>query len=166
MNWTIYCAECVASIVIFTCAIMIPLCRNPIWWIHDYPKDIQEKYFENHERIPIQPLSAPVLMKKGMALLVCLAVFVGLSWLAGARSFPAAFLSSYGLWLLVDWYDCFFLDWVLFANLKRIRLPGTEHMDNAYHQKLYHVRQSAIGMALGLIPCLLCGGIVALIAQQ
>lgn len=57
-----------------------------------------------------------------------------------------------------------FLDWVLFANLKRIRLPGTEHMDSAYRQKLYHVRQSAIGMALGLIPCLLCGGIVALLA--
>jgi hypothetical protein len=22
----------------FTCLIMIPLCKNPIWWIHDYPK--------------------------------------------------------------------------------------------------------------------------------
>jgi hypothetical protein len=54
---------------------------------------------------------------------------------------------------------------VLFANIKRIRLPGTEHMDNAYHQKLYHVRQSTIGMALGLIPCLLCGGIVALLGK-
>ena len=60
-------------------------------------------------------------------------------------------------------YDCFFLDWVLFANVKRIRLPGTEHMDKAYHQKKYHVVRSVIGMALGLVPCLLCALIVAVL---
>ena len=53
---------------------MIPLTRNPIWWIHDYPKDIQEAYFENHERIPTQAFSAPVLLKKSFALLLALAV--------------------------------------------------------------------------------------------
>lgn len=52
--------------------------------------------------------------------------------------------------VLIDWYDCFFLDWVLFANVKRIRLPGTEHMDKSYHQKKYHFVHSVIGMALGL----------------
>ena len=160
MNWMIYGMECIVILVLFTCAIMIPLCRNPVWWIHDYPEDIQEKYFETHERIPTQPLSFPVLLKKGAALILALAVFVGLVLLAGANDFWAAFLASYGIWFLVDWYDCFFLDWVLFANVRRIRLPGTEHMDQAYHQKKYHVVHSAIGMVLGLIPCLLCGLIV------
>ena len=124
MNWTIYCIECVASVALFTGAIMIPLCRNPVWWIHDYPADIQEKYFENHERIPTKTLSVPVLLKKG-----------------------------------------FFLDWVLFANVKSIRLPGTEQMDLSYHQKKYHVIRSLIGMALGLVPCLVCGWIVAAVSQ-
>ena len=160
MNWMIYGMECMVILILFTCAIMIPLCRNPVWWIHDYPQDIQEKYFETHERIPTQPLSFPVLLKKGAALILALAVFVGLVLLAGADDFLTAFLASYGIWFLVDWYDCFFLDWVLFANVKRIRLPGTEHMDRAYHQKKYHVVHSAIGMVLGLIPCLLCGLIV------
>lgn len=68
MNWTIYGIECVVAIIVFTCVIMIPLCRNPIWWIHDYPQDIQDKYFENHERIPTQVFSAPVLIKKCFAL--------------------------------------------------------------------------------------------------
>lgn len=163
MNWTIYTLECLTTIILFTCAIMVPLCRNPVWWIHDYPKDIQKKYFETHERIPTQVLSVPVMMKKCAALLLALAVFVGLVMLAGADSFKTAFFASYGIWLLVDWYDCFFLDWVLFANVKRIRLPGTEHMDKAYHQKKYHVVRSVIGMALGLIPCLLCGLIVMMI---
>ena len=70
LNWTIYCIECVASVALFTGAIMIPLCRNPVWWIHDYPADILEKYFENHERIPTKTLSVPVLLKKGFALLL------------------------------------------------------------------------------------------------
>lgn len=52
MNWTIYGIECVGLLILFTCLIMIPLCRNPVWWIHDYPEDIQEKYFETHDRIP------------------------------------------------------------------------------------------------------------------
>jgi hypothetical protein len=28
-------------------------------------------------------------------------------------------------------FDTCFLDWILFANIKRIRLPGTEHMEGA-----------------------------------
>ena len=165
MNMTDYLTECAVCVIVFTCAIMIPLCRNPVWWIHDYPRDIQEKYFETHERIPTRLLSAPVVIKKGLALLLCLAVFVGLALLAGARNFLSAFSASYGLWLIVDWYDCFFLDWVLVANLKQVRLPGTEHMDKEYHQKTYHFVHSLIGMALGIVPCLLCGCIVMALSQ-
>ena len=163
MNWPVYFAECAACLVLFTCAIFIPLCRNPVWWIHDYPPDIQEKYFETHERVPTEALSGPVLMKKGMAILVCLAVLAVLVRLAGAKTALSAFLASYGLWLLIDWYDCFFLDWVLFANMKSVRLPGTEHMDAAYHQKRYHFVQSLWGMLIGLIPCLIGAGIYACI---
>lgn len=94
--------ECVAAVILFTAAIMIPLCRNPVWWIHDYPKDIQEKYFETHECIPTQVLSATVLIKKGFALLLALVIFVGLVLFAGADSFASAFLASYGIWLLTD----------------------------------------------------------------
>lgn len=53
MNWTIYIVECCVLIFLFTGSIMIPLTRNPIWWIHD---------------------SAPVLLKKSFALLLALAV--------------------------------------------------------------------------------------------
>lgn len=98
MNWTIYLLECAVSVIVFTCAIMIPLCRNPVWWIHDYPKDIQEKYFETHERIPVAPLSVPALLKKSFAILLSAAVLVGAVKLACANGFISAFLVSYGLW--------------------------------------------------------------------
>ena len=91
MNWAIYGLECIVILILFTCAIMIPLCRNPVWWIHDYPEDIQEKYFETHERIPTQPLSVPVLLKKGAALILALVLFVGLVLLVGAEHMDKAY---------------------------------------------------------------------------
>lgn len=154
MNITIFIIEAVVLTVAFTGMILIPLIKDPVWWIHDYPKDIQEEYFKTHERIPSAFFSKTVLLKKGFALLVALAFFVGLIWLAGAQSFLQAFIVSYGLWLIIDWYDCFILDWVFFANCKAVRLPGTEHMDKAYHQKTYHFIRSLWGMLIGLIPCL------------
>ena len=38
------------------------------------------------------------------------------------KDYLSAFLLSYGIWFVIDWYDCFFGDWVLFANIKKIRL--------------------------------------------
>ena len=102
MNWTIYGMECVGALILFTCLIMISLCKNPVWWIHDYPKDIQEKYFETHERIPTEVLSAPVFLKKGFAVLLALSILTALALAAGATDFKTGFLYAYGLWLLVD----------------------------------------------------------------
>ena len=159
MNYTVIIIEAVVLTLAFTAMILIPLVKNPVWWIADYPEDIQEEYFKTHERIPTKFFSATVLLKKGMALLVALALLLIVVKLAGAYDFGSAFLLSYGLWLFIDWYDCLFLDWVLFANMKAVRLPGTEHMDKAYHQKRYHFIQSLWGMLIGLIPCLVGAGI-------
>ncbi len=161
MNWTIIIIETIVMTIAFTAMILIPLVKNPVWWIHDYPKDIQEEYFKTHERVPSEFFSKSVLLKKGCALLVALVLMLVLMKLAGAYDFWSTLALSYGIWLFIDWYDCFFLDWVLFANMKSVRLPGTEHMDKAYHQKRYHFIQSLWGMLIGIIPCLIGAGIYA-----
>ena len=161
MNWTIIIIETFVMTIAFTAMVLIPLVKNPVWWIHDYPKDIQEEYFKTHERVPSEFFSKSVLLKKGCALLVALVLMLVLMKLAGAYDFWSSLALSYGIWLFIDWYDCFFLDWVLFANMKSVRLPGTEHMDKAYHQKRYHFIQSLWGMLIGLIPCLIGAGIFA-----
>ena len=163
MNWMIIICETVIMTIAFTAMVLIPLVKNPVWWIHDYPKDIQEEYFKTHERVPSEFFSKSVLLKKGCALLVALVLMLVLMKLAGAYGFWSALALSYGIWLFIDWYDCFFHDWVLFANMKAVRLPGTEHMDKAYHQKRYHFVQSLWGMLIGLIPCLIGAGIYACI---
>lgn len=155
MNIEVFIVEAIVLVMVFTAMILIPLTQNPVWWIHDFPKDIQEEYFKTHERIPSEFFSVTVLIKKCLGLLIALAILVFLIWLVGARNFTEAFVVSYGLWLIIDWYDCFILDWVFFANMKSVRLPGTEYMDKAYHQKKYHFVRSLYGMVIGLIPCLI-----------
>ena len=70
MNWTIIIIETIVLTLAFTAMILIPLVKNPVWWIADYPEDIQEEYFKTHERIPSKFFSPTVLLKKGMALLI------------------------------------------------------------------------------------------------
>ena len=116
MNWTIIIIEIIVMTIAFTAMILIPLVKNPVWWIHDYPQDIQEEYFKTHERVPSEFFSKTVLIKKGCALLFAFLLMLGLMKLAGAYDFWSALALSYGIWLFIDWYDCFFLDWVLFAT--------------------------------------------------
>lgn len=163
MDFSVFIIEAIVLTVVFTGMILIPLVKNPVWWIHDYPKDIQEEYFKTHERLQTEFFSKTVLLKKCFALLLAFVLFIGLIWLTGAQSFMQAFAVSYGLWLIIDWYDCFILDWLIFANCKAIRLPGTEHMDKAYHQKTYHFIRSLWGMLIGLIPCLISSALYSLI---
>lgn len=53
------------------------------------------------------------------------------------------------------WYT-FFLEWGLFVNIKRIRLPGTEHMDKEYYQKWFHVK-----IYIPVIPFAAIGGFLS-----
>ena len=85
MNWTVIIIETLVMTAAFTAMILIPLVKNPVWWIHDYPKDIQEEYFKLHKRVPADFFSPTVLLKKGLAILVVLALLIGLiPCLAGA----------------------------------------------------------------------------------
>ena len=45
MNWTIIIIEAIVMTIAFTAMVLIPLVKNPVWWIHDYPQDIQEGLF-------------------------------------------------------------------------------------------------------------------------
>lgn len=148
--------------IVFSALIQIPLMKNPVWWIHDFPQDIQDEYFKTHERIPSAFFSKTVLMKKAFGLIIALALLEGIVWWVGAHSFTDAFIIIYSLWTIINWYDCFILDWVFFANIKAVRLPGTEHMDKAYHQKKYHFVRALYGMLIGLIPAFLGAAIYTL----
>lgn len=73
LNWTIYAIECVVAVVLFTGVIMIPLCKNPIWWIHDYPKDIQENILKH-----MKDMDKAYHRKKYHVVHLCIGMVLGL----------------------------------------------------------------------------------------
>ena len=92
-------------------------------------------------------------IKKLVALIAFMFLFAWMLHMAGAKNFVEGLLLSYVYILCLFAWDTFFLDWVLFANMKRIRLPGTEHMEKEYHQKWFHVK-----VCIPMIPVFAAGG--------
>ena len=97
--------------------------------------------------------SKNVILTKGLGVLVFATILVLCAYFAGAKTFWQGFGAAFGLMAWIGVYDTFFLDWVLFANMQYFRLPGTEHMDEAY-QSTY---ATIFGFILSLIlPVFLC----------
>ena len=132
--------------------------------IHNYPPDIQEAYFRTHRRVDVSLRSKKVALTKGAGILLFTAVLSACALLAGARTFLQGFWLTFGLMVWIGAYDTFFLDWVLFANLKMFRLEWTEHMDRAYHQKWFHAKGMLFpGVVFALVPAALVGWLITLV---
>ena len=132
--------------------------------IHNYPPDIQKEYFRTHKRVDVSYKSKNVILTKGLGIVIFTGILLVCALAAGAETFGQGFLLTFGLMVWIGIYDTCFLDWVLFANLPMFRLEGTEHMDDAYHQKWFHLKGMLFpGIIFALIPAALVGWIVAVI---
>ncbi|MGN0615014.1 hypothetical protein [Ruminococcus flavefaciens] len=150
--------------VLFTIICFKTTGGNNTTQVENYPHDIQEEYFKTHERIPTASLSKRVVITKSIALIGFAVILIIMALLAGASTFTQGFLFAFGMMAWIGAYDTFFIDWVLFANMKRFRLEGTEHMDKAYHQKWFHLKGMLFpGLMFALIPAVIVGLIVMLI---
>ena len=164
MNLSVILIKMLIFSILFTVMCFKTTGKNNTAQIHNYPTEIQEEYFKTHERIPTEPLSKRVVLTKGIAVLVFAAMLVIMAFLAGAETFLQGFLFAFGMMAWIGAYDTFFIDWVLFANMKRFRLEGTEHMDKAYHQKWFHMKGMLFpGIVVALIPAALVGLAVSII---
>ena len=81
-----------------------------------------------------------MVIKKIVAAIILVFVLAWMLHKAMTKTFLEGLWLSYLFICAVFVWDTFFLDWVLFANIKKIRLPGTEYMDKEYHQKWFHVK--------------------------
>lgn len=165
MNVAVIIVSCIVFCIIFTILIFATTGKDATVQVQNYPIEIQEEYFKTHERVPTEPLSGRVILLKCIGILVFAAILIGLALLAGADTFLDGFTFAFGLMVVVGAYDTFFLDWVLFANMKRFRLEGTEHMDKEYHQKWFHVKGMLFpGIIIALVTALIVGVLVMLFA--
>ncbi|MBR1691872.1 MAG: hypothetical protein IJ711_03740 [Lachnospiraceae bacterium] len=164
MSVTVILIEMLVFSALFTTMCFATTGGNHTVQVDNYPPEIQEEYFKTHERIKAEPLSGRAVLKKAIAILVFAAVLVFMAMLAGARNFLQGFLFAFGMMIWIGAFDTFFIDWVLFANMKRFRLEGTEHMDKEYHQKWFHLKGMLFpGIIFALIPAVLVGLVMILL---
>lgn len=167
MTWWVILLEAVAFAAIFTAIVFSVYRGDKIYRpsaIHNYPPDIQEEYYKTHERVDVSGKSKSVILTKSLGIVVFSGILFVCALLADAKTFWQGFLLTFGLMVWIGAYDTFFLDWVLFANMKRFRLEGTEHMDKAYHQKRFHLKGMLFpGIVFALLPASLVGLLIAII---
>lgn len=141
MNVTVIMIELLIMFLVFGFLAFGLLLISPLTFISDYPPEIQEEYYRSQKKEATrEKLTALMKIKKVVALIAFMFLFAWMIHIAGAKTFVQGLLLSYGYALAIFAWDTFFIDWVLFANVKKIRLPGTEHMDKEYHQKWFHVK--------------------------
>ena len=100
--------------------------------------------------------------KESPCLLLCSSSLLSLKQFNGADTFWKGVRDSYMIWLIIDWYDALVLDSIWFCHSKKVRIPGTEDMEE-YKDYCFHIKQSCIGMLLGLPACLAVGVITAIL---
>ncbi len=148
MNITVIIVELLIMFLAFGFLVIGLLMISPLTFISDYPPEIQETYYRTQKKEAAkEKLNAIMLVKKCVVIVAFMFVFAWMLHVAGAETFLQGLGLAYIYILALFVWDTFFLDWVLFANIKRIRLPGTENMDKEYHQKWFHVK-----VCLPMIP--------------
>ncbi len=156
--------ESLIGIALFTVLIVSLTLKDPLASVGDYPPAIRNKCIElgliEDRR---QRFTKADILRKGIAMVVFVFIFAFiLKWLNGADTFWKGFWDSYLIWLIIDWYDALILDCIWFCHSKKVRMPGMEEMEE-YKDYRFHIRQSCIGMLLGLPACLAVGVITAFI---
>lgn len=156
MNISVFIVECIIMAMVFGIFVFGLLLINPLTFIGDYPPEIQEEYYRSQQKEATKKtLSKIMAVKKIVAVLVLAILFAWMAHKAGAETFVQGLLTVYGYMIVLAVFDTCFLDWILFANIRRIRLPGTEHMEKEYHQKWFHVK-----VMLPLLPVFALGGVL------
>ena len=164
MNVSVIIIDMIVFAALFTIMCFKTTGGNTTTQVENYPPDIQEEYFKTHERVDVSYKSKKVILVKLSGILVFIAILFVCALIAGAKTFKEGFFLSFGLMVWIGLYDTLFLDWVLFANMPIFRLEGTEYMDEAYHQKWFHLKGIIFpGLIFALIPAAVVGWLVTLV---
>lgn len=162
----IFLIESIVLCLIFTLTVPLYGLHDPLAMIDSYPPAIvaraEELSLVSRERKQRAP--KVIAAKLAFCLTVAIVLAALLRIFNGADTFLTGFVTSFLLWLVVDWYDALVIDCLWFCHSKRFIIPGTEDMTAAYHDYGFHIRQSCIGAFIGLPVCLLTGGLTALLA--
>ncbi len=157
--------ECLIAITLFSLIVVPMTAKDPIGVISDYPPAIRKRCVElGMTKETTNRFEAKDLVRKGAAIIVLIAVAaLVMVKINHAQTFLQGFGYTYIIWMAITWFDALVLDCGWFCHSKRVRIPGTEDMEE-YHDFLFHIKQSCIGSLLGLPACAVVGLVVMLMA--
>ena len=129
-----------------------------------YPEAIVQRLIDQGRVFGERPPTLVRRVKKKWPIMIVFGILIGLivRYVNGCTTFVSSFGISYMIWTIVDWYDALVLDCGWFCHSQKCIIPGTEDLTDAYHDYMFHIKGSAVGMLIGL-PCCLIAGIAAMI---
>jgi hypothetical protein len=157
----VFIIESIVLCGLFTLAILAGIRGNPLKGIMSYPPAVRDRvaglpqYRDALPKARQGHIAAKIISGFGFIL-----VFAVVIWFSAPRAFLPAFGYALGLFTVVNLYDLIVLDWLWFCNSKKMRIPGTEDMDKAYRDKLFHLVGFCKGMVIGLVISAAAAGLV------
>lgn len=150
--------------VLFTIAVVAGS-KNPVDTVYDMPQPIINRCLELGLIEESKKADSPQTRRKKLAAAVVIALIMALTlfFVNHAGNFLQGFLISYLIWLMIDWYDCFVIDWIWVCHSKKLIIPGTEDLVDSYKDYRFHFIGSLKGMVIGLPVCLLVGVMVQIV---
>lgn len=164
MEFSTILIETIVLIILFTITI-IAGSKNPVETVYDMPEPIINRCLELGLIDETKKASSPETKRKKLcaAFVIALVLALFLYFVNHARNFMQGFSISYIIWLVIDWYDCFVLDWGWVCHSKKIIIPGTEDLMDSYKDYKFHFIGSVKGMVIGLPVCLIVGILVQVV---
>ena len=156
--------ETVVLAILFTVAVVAGS-KNPVETVYDMPESIVNRCLELGLIDESKKADSPQTRKKklGAAVILTLVLALVLFFVNHADNFLQGLLISYLIWMIIDWYDCFVIDWIWVCHSKKMIIPGTEDLTDSYKDYRFHFIASLKGMVIGLPVCLLVGVMVQIV---
>ncbi len=156
--------ECVVLCIAFTLIILSAQYKDPMVMIMSYPPNVIKRV----EQLPqyagcIKERKKKPISKKIFGVFFFAVTLAIVAYLSGCRGFVDTFFHVFMLFLVVNIYDMLVLDWGVFCHSKKLRIPGTEDMDEDYTDYLFHVKGAMKGTIIGVAVALLSGGMIWLV---
>ena len=164
MEFSTILIETVVLMILFTVAVVAGS-RNPVETVYDMPEPIINRCLELGLIDETKKASSPETRRLKMctAFVIALILAVFLYFVNHASNFFQGFATSYIIWLVIDWYDCFVIDWGWVCHNKKLIIPGTEDLVDSYKDYKFHFIGSVKGMVIGLPVCLIVGVLVQVV---
>ena len=87
-------------------------------------------------------------------------------YIGGARTFFEGWFHGYIMWVAEMWFDALVVDCLWFCHSKKMVIPGTEDLVDAYHDYWHHIKYAVIGMFSQAVIALPVGLLVMWLAAR